>query len=130
MRKKMTRVGLFYVGAMLVIVAIVSSCAKGFDGDETFTSTVKDSQLASPTLNESCFSSKVNADGTESVQVSWEVVPGAGGYYCHVDNVDDPANPVVVFDGNVDGTSFLFDKADDTKYSVSVKTLGNAKLNN
>ena len=130
MRKKMTRVGLFCMGGLLALAAIVSSCAKGFDSDETFTSTVRDSQLASPTLTQSSFASKVNADGSESVQVTWDVVPGAGGYYCHVDNVDDPANPVVVFDGNVDGTSFLFDKADDTKYSVSVKTLGNAKLNN
>ena len=111
-------------------VALFVSCTKGFDGEETFTSNVHDSQLASPELSKSSFSSVVNADGTESIRVMWDVVPGAGGYYCHVDNVDDPANPVEVFDGEVDGVSFLFDKADDTKYSVSVRTLGNEKLNN
>ena len=111
-------------------VALFVSCTKGFDGEETFTSNVHDSQLASPELSKSSFSSVVNADGTESIRVTWDVVPGAGGYYCHVDNVDDPTNPVVVYDGTVDGVSFLFDKADDTKYSVSVKTLGNEKLNN
>lgn len=115
---------------LLMTVALFVSCAKGFDGEETFASNVHDSQLASPELSKSCFSSVVNADGTESIRVTWDVVPGAGGYYCHVDNVDDPANPVVVYDGTVDGVSFLFDKADDTKYSVSVKTLGNEKLNN
>jgi fibronectin type 3 domain-containing protein len=114
----------------LMTVALFVSCAKGFDGEETFASNVHDSQLASPELSKSSFSSVVNADGTESIRVTWDVVPGAGGYYCHVDNVDDPANPVVVYDGTVDGVSFLFDKADDTKYSVSVKTLGNEKLNN
>ena len=121
--------------ALLALLAIpvcmlLASCAKGFDEEETFASNVHDSQLASPELSKSSFSSVVNADGTESIRVTWDVVPGAGGYYCHVDNVDDPANPVVVFDGTVDGVSFLFDKADDTKYSVSVKTLGNEKLNN
>ena len=109
---------------------LLASCARGFDEEETFASNVHDSQLASPELSKSSFSSVVNADGTESIRVTWDVVPGAGGYYCHVDNVDDPANPVEVFDGEVDGVSFLFDKADDTKYSVSVRTLGNEKLNN
>lgn len=109
---------------------LLASCARGFDEEETFASNVHDSQLASPELSKSSFSSVVNADGTESIRVMWDVVPGAGGYYCHVDNVDDPANPVEVFDGEVDGVSFLFDKADDTKYSVSVRTLGNEKLNN
>ncbi len=109
---------------------LLTSCARGFDEEETFASNVHDSQLASPELSKSSFSSVVNADGTESIRVTWDVVPGAGGYYCHVDNVDDPANPVEVFDGEVDGVSFLFDKADDTKYSVSVRTLGNEKLNN
>lgn len=109
---------------------LLASCARGFDEEETFASNVHDSQLSSPELSKSSFSSVVNADGTESIRVTWDVVEGAGGYYCHVDNVDDPANPVEVFDGEVDGVSFLFDKADDTKYSVSVRTLGNEKLNN
>lgn len=129
MRRKMKKFSLSCIGC-LAMLATLASCADGFDSNETFASTVKDSQLASPTLSEGSFTSKVNADGSESVQVSWEVVPGAGGYYCHVDNVDDPSNPVEIFDGTVDGTSFLFDKAEDTKYSVSVKTLGNTKYNN
>ena len=111
-------------------VALFASCADGFDGEETFTSDVHDSQLSSPTLTDGNFSSVVNADVTESIRVTWDVVPGAYGYACHVDNVDDPANPVVVYDGTVEGVSFLFDKKDDTRYSVSVKSLGNAKLNN
>ncbi|MBQ9569888.1 MAG: hypothetical protein IJR30_00725, partial [Prevotella sp.] len=82
---------------------LLASCARGFDEEETFASNVHDSQLASPELSKSSFSSVVNADGTESIRVMWDVVPGAGGYYCHVDNVDDPANPVEVFDGEVDG---------------------------
>ncbi len=119
------------LAAIAIPMCLLSaSCARGFDGEETFVSDVHDSQLVSPTLTADNFSSVVNADGTESIRVKWDVVPGASSYYCHVEDVDDPANPIVLFDGEVEGVSFLFDKEDDTKYSVSVRTLGNAKLNN
>ena len=118
------------IGLMVVAVMVLNSCAEGFDNDETFISKVTNSQLNSPELTAKSFSNKVNADGSESVQVTWAVVPGASGYRCIVNNVDDPAKPVEVYSGLVDGTSFLFDKAEDTNYSVSIQTIANTKLGN
>ena len=121
------RCGTLLMGAAALLMA---SCAvDGFD-DETFTSDVHDSALLSPELSKENFSTRVNSDGSESIVVNWEVVPGAGGYEYFAYNVDDPNNPVELTSGIVDGTTFSFPKADDTRYEVSVRTLGNEKLNN
>lgn len=113
----------------LLSLLMVSCAQDGFD-DETFGSSVRNTTLKSPELQESCFSTVTMADGSEKVKVTWGVVEGAGGYEVIVNNVDDPQNPVVVLDSIYDGCSALFPKAEDTKYSVSVKTMGNAKFNN
>lgn len=113
-----------------LLVLGLASCAQGFDSNELYTSKVTNSQLASPAESDLTFTSKVNPDGTESVQVAWPVVSGAGGYQCSARIVDDPANPVEIFNQVVDGTSFLFDKQEDTKYEVSVQTLGDESLGN
>lgn len=112
------------------IALLMASCAvDGYD-DETFASSVHDTELNSPDLSDDCFSTRMNSDGTESVVVEWDVVPGAGGYEYAAYNVDDPENPVELVSGIVDGVSFSFPKAEDTKYAVFVRTLGNEKLNN
>lgn len=127
--KKMTlKMKLF--GGLVAVALLATSCAQGFDDNETFVSDVHDTQMQSPTLAESNFSTRVNADGSESVQVSWPVVPGASGYACKVSVVDDPANPEVLIDQVIDGCSVIFDRREDTKYEVSVRTLGNADRNN
>lgn len=113
-----------------LLVLGLASCAQGFDSNELYTSKVTNSQLASPAESDLTFTSKVNPDGTESIQVAWPVVSGAGGYQCSAYIVDDPANPVEIFNQVVDGTSFLFDKQEDTKYEVSVQTLGDESLGN
>lgn len=124
------KVGLFKLGGFLLVSALMfTSCQKGFDADETFSSTVRDSQLASPSLTKDNFSVRVNADGSESILVSWDAVPGAGGYSYRVDNMDS-GEPVLIEEGQTDKSLFLFPKADDTKYQVTVKTLGNDKLGN
>ena len=127
--KKMTlKMKLFggLVGAALLAV----SCAQGFDDNETFKSDVSNSQMESPTLTETSFSTRVNPDGSESVVVSWPVVKGANGYECKVSVVDDPANPIVLVDQVIDGCSVVFDRYEDTKYEVSIRTLGNKAQNN
>ncbi len=131
MKKKMVKSKfLFRNGILWFMLSAFVSCAQGFDSNEIFQSDVQNAQLESPELNESSFTSKVNADGSESIQVSWSVVQGASGYKCIVYIVDDPENPEEIYNGIVDGTSFLFDKKDDTKYEVSVQALGNETLNN
>lgn len=115
---------LTFVGVSALMLA---SCAEDGFTEETFTSSVTNSQLKNPELT---FGSQVNADGSESVVVKWQTVAGAGGYEYAAYNVDDPANPVELVKGTVDGTSFTFKKAEDTNYQVYVHTLGNARLNN
>ena len=129
--KKMTFKSRLFGGFVGVAAALFAvSCAQGFDDNETWRSDVTGAQLESPALTEANFSTRVNADGSESVQVSWDVVPGAGGYECYAAIVDDPENPVELVNQTVDGTSFSFGKLDDTKYEVRVRTLGNEKLDN
>lgn len=129
--KKMTLKSRLFGGFVAVAAALLAvSCAQGFDDNETWKSEVTGAQLESPALTDANFATKVNADGSESVQVSWDVIPGAGGYECSAAIVDDPTNPVVIFDGVVDSPSFSFEKLEDTKYEVSVRTLGNEKFDN
>lgn len=115
----------------LSMVLFVGSCAgDGFD-KETFSGGVTNSQLESPKIDESSFSTLTVANSPERIKVTWPVVMGAGGYLFNVSIVDDPSNPIpVVVDSLIDGSTGLFVKAEDTKYEVSVKTLGNGKLNN
>ena len=122
---KICALALTGVGALFL-----TSCAKdGFD-EETFVSPVTNTQMTSPELTKDNFSSRTNSDGTESIVVTWKAVLGAGGYEYAAYNVDDPDNPIELVQGVLDGVTFTFPKAEDTKYMVSVRTLGNKKLNN
>lgn len=115
----------------LSTILFTASCADGIDDSEKFSGGVTNAQLESPKIDDSNFSTLLNSDGSESVKVTWPVVYGAGGYLCNVNIVDDPSNPVVVVkDSIVDGCSAVFTKLEDTKYEVSIKTMGNDKLNN
>ncbi|MDE6557088.1 MAG: DUF4957 domain-containing protein [Duncaniella sp.] len=115
--------------AAMMVALLTTSCAEGIDDDERFNAGVSNTQLEAPTLNESSFSVQVNADGSENVVVTWPVVYGAGGYLVNV-TCNNPNDPYVVKDQKVDGCRFLFPREVDTKYVVSVSTLGNEKLNN
>ncbi len=128
--KKMTLKMRLLGGLVIVSMLFAASCAQGFDESETFISTVTNAQVESPELTEANFSTVANADLSESVKVEWKVVPGACGYECKVNIVDDPENPIELVNETIDGCSFLFDKLEDTKYEVSVRALGNAALNN
>lgn len=127
--KKMTfnKRSLAAVGAALLML----SCAQGFDNDEHFNAGVTNAQLESPAIDRSCISTVANADGSESVILTWPVVLGAGGYDVTVADVNDPANPVYLIDEkNLDGCTVTFPKNEDTDYLIAVKALGNEKLNN
>ena len=125
----MTKVAILCLGGCMAL-ATMSSCSKGFDDDETFTSKVTGTQLASPELTKANFTTVVNADGSESIQVKWDVVEGAGGYSYKVDNVDGATPVPVVEETTTDKCFFLFPKAEDTKYQITVQTLANDKLHN
>ncbi|MBR1401890.1 MAG: DUF4957 domain-containing protein [Prevotella sp.] len=109
-------------------VMICSSCADGYDSPNGFDLGVKNTQMESP----DSVSFIVSADGKSAV-VSWDVVPGADGHVVTFQNVDDPDNPVVIDgieDKVIDGSRFTVSVAEDSKYKLSIRTLGNKKLNN
>lgn len=114
-------------------VLFFSSCADGYDGNSGFSSGVTDSQLESPDASGVTVTSVPNqSTGKTDLKFTWPVVYGAGGYSFTLYNVDDPDNPVVLGEENqfVDGCSVQRERADDTKYKIVIKTLGNAALNN
>ena len=114
-----------------MMLALVTSCAEGVDDNERFSAGVSNAQLESPELDPTKFKTQINSDGSESVEVTWPVVFGAGGYLANVQDVTNPANPVyIIKDSVIDGCRFSFPRLVDTKYEVSVSTLGNEKLNN
>lgn len=120
-------------GLFAVAVLALASCSQGFDNNELWTSSVSNSQLESPAESDVTFSRVFNADGTQSVKVSWPVVYGASGYECIVnivDNVENPQSTETVYNEIVDGTSFLFTRERDTYYQVSIRPLGNTERNN
>lgn len=117
--------------ASVMMGLVMSSCAEGCDDNERFNAGVSNSQLESPVLDPNTFTTQINADGSESLVVSWPVVFGAGGYLANVTDVTNPANPTyVVHDSVIDGCRFAFPIFVDSKYEISVNTLGNEKLNN
>lgn len=114
-------------------LALVSSCADGVNDNERFSAGagVTNAQLEAPKLDPEKFKVQTAGDGSQTVDVSWPVVFGAGGYLANVNIVNDPSNPIaVVKDSVIDGCHFSFKREIDTKYEVSVGTLGNEKLNN
>ena len=116
-----------------VMLSLVTSCAEGVDDNERFSpgAGVTNAQLEAPKLDLDNFKVQTAGDGSQSVDVSWPVVFGAGGYLANVTIVNDPENPIsVVKDSVIDGCHFSFKRELDTKYEVSVGTLGNEKLNN
>lgn len=129
--KKMTfKTRLFGGGIVAVAALLAVSCAQGFDDNETFSGGVTNAQLESPVLDLTCFTTVSNADGSETVKLTWPVVFGAGGYAVEVADINDTAAPVMLVDTLIDGQSVSFPKTEDTNYSVRIRTLGNAKLNN
>ena len=114
------------LGGLVAVSMLFAGCAQGADCDEVFQSTVTDTQLVSPAADDI----SLEVVNVEYMKVSWPFVKGAGGYQCLVQNINDEANPVTVVDKVMDQSSFEFKLSDDTRYAISIKTLGNKALNN
>lgn len=112
---------------LVTIVLLITSCVDGFKENEVFTTDVKNATLVAP----DSIAFTPSADGT-TLTIAWPVVFGAGGYQVTFYKVDDPTNPVVIGTENqtVDGCSVTRPIAEDTKYKVVIKTLGNTQYNN
>ena len=118
------------IGSGLLLGAatlLTQSCADHYDGDESWSPQVQNATLQSPTSSDIKVES--SPDGS-SMTISWPVVYGAGGYEVALYNVNDPANPVLVKSGTIDGCSIKASREEDTNYSLTLRTLGNQKYNN
>ncbi len=114
----------FMLGATALLAL---SCADHYDGDESWSPQVKNATLTSPDATK--FSVTSSADGS-TMTIAWPVVYGAGGYSVALYNINDPQAPILVKSDTIDGCSFSVDRAEDTNYSLTVRTLGNQKYNN
>lgn len=129
---KKWRTSIFLSGGFLLVLLLAVSCAQGFDGHETFASSVTNAQLESPGADKITVSSVVNTKGEEEFKIEWPVIYGAGGYQFSLYIVDDPDNPIVVGEEDeiLDKCYTQRAKQEDTKYKIMIKTLGNEKYNN
>lgn len=114
-------------GAMLLVSLVFASCADVYDGNEQFSSSVKNSQMQSPVAD--AINIEATPDGATQI-ISWPVIEGAGGYHLTLKDVTDPTNEVVLADSIIDGCSFSVDRAEDTNYELAITTLGNKRYNN
>lgn len=118
------------VAAVLAIgTLLLTACAIHYDGSETFSSGVSNSQLSSPNAEDITFTS--NVSGTE-VTITWPVVMGAGGYEVSFYNMNDPNEPVVVGEENeiIDGCSTTRSIEEDTQYEFHIRALENTEYGN
>lgn len=112
-------------------LALFVSCAQdGYDDDEKWESSVKNTQLVSPDASDITITS--TTDGATTI-ISWNVIHGAGGYICSLYDVSDTENPIVVDEIEnqlVDGCSLTASREEDTNYKFVIRTAGNEELNN
>ena len=109
-------------------VLLWGSCAIGYDSPNGFDVGVRDQQMITP--DSLTFTTSV--DGTKAT-ITWPLVVGAKGYEVSFYNVDDPDNPVVI--GNyekslVDGCNMTVPVAEDCKYRLEIRALGNTEYGN
>ncbi len=104
-------------------ILFFGACADHYDGDESWSSSVRNSALSSPTS----IDVKKSPDGSQ-MTISWPVVFGAGGYELKVFDVNDESTPLV--SEVIDGCSKTLAREEDMKYKIVVRSLGNSNLNN
>lgn len=120
--RKMCSIALAALGAWFF-----GACADHYDGDETWSSPVRNTELASP--NEEDI--KIEQDkANATITISWPVVYGAGGYAYSVLNVNDPEAPDTISKGILDGCSITINREEETNYAFYIRTSGNQELGN
>lgn len=103
---------------------LLASCADdGYDDNERFGSSVRNTQVVSPT--DATISA--SADG-KTQTITWPVVHGAGGYQVTLFDASDMGTALV--DSLVDGCSVTFKREEDVNYVLRILAKGNAALGN
>jgi hypothetical protein len=101
------------------------SCADHYDGDESWSSPVRNATLQSP--NEDDITIEPNSDGSQ-MTISWSVVYGAGGYEFQLFDANDETTPLV--SDTIDGCKKTLAREEDMNYKIVIRALGNSELNN
>ena len=104
---------------------LMVSCADTYGDNDTFTSSVHNSQLVSPA--ESDITITPNTDG-DRMTIAWPVVHGAGGYEVTLYDRGNESTPLV--NTVVDGCSLTTSREEDVNYRLVIRTLGNQSLGN
>ena len=113
------------LAAIAVGTWLTTSCADTYSDDATFTSDVRNTQLASP--SEGDITITPNTDG-DRMTITWPVVHGAGGYSVTLYDRGDESTPL--FDQVVDGCSITTNREEDVNYRLVIRTLGKQSLGN
>lgn len=106
---------------------MLSACVDGYDEDPGFESSVKNATLEA--VDADAIIVQSSTDGS-SFTFTWPVVHGAGGYEVKLFNVSDPNQPQLVKADTVDACKATASREDDTNYTLTVRALSNAQLNN
>ena len=115
---------------LLASAFLIIGCAEGYESPNGFDMGVKNTQMVTPIQDSISF--KVSTDG-KTATVSWPTVAGANGHEVTFMNVDDPENPFIVDDYDkkiIDGSKFVVNVTEDSKYQMTMRTLGNKELGN
>lgn len=109
---------------------LLDSCAVGYESPDGFDVGVNNEQLKSPPADSILFS--VNSNEKEAV-ISWPLVLGAKGYEVSFENIDNP-DSIYSIDGYlnklVDGSHFSVSVAPDSRYRLTIRTLGDPRRGN
>ncbi len=109
---------------------LLGSCADGYESPDGFDVGVRNTQMVTPGADSISF---VTDMAMTSATISWPLQLGAGGYEVTFANVDDPNNHVII-DGYdkkiVDGCQMTVSVAEDCKYLLTIRALGNKDLGN
>lgn len=101
----------------LLMFLFVVSCANGIDDNERFSGGVTNAQLESPEINENCFSTLANSDGSESVKVTWPLVcDNSSAYFIRYSNSSN-AQPKKIFGNSGNSSTF------EISYNTFSKTM-------
>ena len=113
------------LAAIAVGTWLVTSCADTYSGNDTFESSVRNTQLSSPA--EGDITITPNTDG-DQMTITWPVVYGAGGYEVKLYDQSNEATPLV--ERTIDGCSITTSREEDVNYKLLIRTLGNSRLGN
>lgn len=111
-------------------VLLLGSCAQGYESPNGFDVGVNNQQLQTPYADSIRF--VVSTDG-KTATITWPLVYGAKGYEATFVNVDNPDSIYVIDNFSntlVDGTKMKVSVAEDSKYKLTLRVLGDPKRGN